>query len=76
MVALGYSVFTVPDPAVSESVVSEETIGCGSVFSPRDEASCEDERSSRQTLMLAIGLPGVAVGLGLVFVASRRDFRT
>jgi hypothetical protein len=65
---LGFSVMTVPQPAPDSPVAS---IGCGSVFVPEDEPLCDDGLSRRKTLVVAIGIPGVAIGLGIVIAASR-----
>ncbi len=68
ILALGFSVMTVPQPAPDSSVV---TVGCGSVFGPEDEPLCDDVLSSRKNLIVAIGIPGVAIGLGIVIAGSR-----
>ncbi len=68
ILALGFSAMTVPQPAPDSSVA---TVGCGSVFGPEDEPLCDDVLSSRKNLIVAIGIPGVAIGLGIVIVGSR-----
>lgn len=68
ILALGFSRQTVDLAAAGDS----PAVACGSVFSPQDEPRCEDVRSDRETLMWAIGIPGVAIGLGIVVFGSRR----
>jgi len=68
ILALGFSVMTVPQPALDSPVA---TVGCGSVFVPEDEPLCDDVLSSRKNLIVAIGIPGVAIGLGVVIAGSR-----
>ena len=70
VVALGFSRQTVPPAATGDSLTS--TVACGSVFSPEVEPLCDSTRSSRKSLMLAVGIPGVALGIGIVIVGSRR----
>ncbi len=65
IVALGFSRQTIE--------VDATTVDCGSVFSPTEEPRCDEIRSDRNTLMLVIGVPGVALGLVLVVVARRMD---
>jgi hypothetical protein len=66
ILALGFSGLTVPS---SDSPAA--TVGCGSVFDPEDEPLCDETLSSRRNLVLALGIPGVAIGLGIVVVSSR-----
>jgi hypothetical protein len=66
ILALGFSGLTVPQPSPSVA-----TVGCGSVIGPEDEPLCDDALASRKKLMLAIGIPGVVIGLGIVVVGSR-----
>jgi len=69
VVALGFSRQTVPPAATGAST---STVACGSVFSPEVEPLCDSSRSSRKSLMLAVGIPGVALGIGIVIVGSRK----
>ena len=70
--ALGFSRQTVPQttPAAGDSLHS--TVACGSVFSPEVEPLCDSALASRKSLMLAVGIPGVALGLGIVVAGSRK----
>lgn len=68
--ALGFSGQTVVN---GES--SGRTIGCGSVLSPEVQPLCDDLLASRKTLMLVVGIPGVALGLGIVIAGSWRADR-
>ena len=72
VVALGFSRQTVPQSAPTTGDSSTSTVACGSVFSPEVEPLCDSTRSSRKSLMLAVGIPGVALGLGIVVVGSRK----
>ena len=71
VVLLGLSGQTVDqtDPGGSSSTA---TVGCGSVFSPKTQPPCDEALSNRENLMMAIGIPGVALGLGIVVAGSRR----
>ena len=66
ILALGFSSMTVPQPSADSA-----TVGCGSVFGPEDQSLCDSVLSNRENLMLAIGIPGVVIGLGIVVVGSR-----
>jgi len=68
ILAFGFSGMTVPQPAPDSPVT---TVGCGSVFGPVEEPLCDDVLASRKNLIVAIGIPGVAIGLGIVIVGSR-----
>ncbi len=72
VVALGFSGQTVPQTAPAADDSSTSTVACGSVFSPEVEPLCDSTRSTRKGLMLAVGIPGVALGLGIVIVGSRK----
>ncbi len=70
--ALGFSRQTVSPttPPTGDSPIA--TVACGSVFSPEIEPLCDSTRSSRKNLMLAVGIPGVVLGLGIVVAGSRQ----
>ena len=69
ILALGFSGMTVPNPTPDSP---SATAGCGSVFGPAEEPLCDDVLADRKNLVLAIGIPGVALGLGIVVVSGRR----
>ena len=72
IVALGFSGQTVAQTTpTSGGGSSSSTVGCGSVFSPKTQPLCDEALSNRKTLMLAVGIPGVALGLGIVVVSGR-----
>ena len=71
VIALGFSRQTVSQTTPPTDDSPTATVACGSVFSPEVEPRCDSTRSSRKNLMLAVGIPGVALGLGIVVVASR-----
>ena len=66
VVALGFSRQTTTGDSPTA------TVACGSVFSPEVEPRCDRTLSSRKSLMLAVGIPGVVLGLGIVVVGSRK----
>jgi len=61
MLGLGFTIRTVESGG--------ETVGCGSVFSPRDEPACESVHPTASTY--AVGLAGVVIGLGVVVVGTQ-----
>lgn len=68
ILALGFSGVTVPNPTPD---APSATAGCGSVFGPEEEALCDEVLADRKNLILAIGIPGVVIGLGIIVVSSR-----
>jgi len=68
ILALGFSGMTVPHPTPDSPLA---TVGCGSVFGPEEEPLCDEVLADRKNLILAIGIPGVAIGLGIVVVSTR-----
>ncbi len=72
VIALGFSRQTVSSTTSPTGDLPTATVACGSVFSPEVEPLCDSTRSSRKNLMLAVGIPGVVLGLGIVVVGSRR----
>ncbi len=71
VIALGFSRQTVSQTSTATGDSLTATVACGSVFSPEVEPLCDSTRSSRKNLMLAVGIPGVVLGLGIVVVGSR-----
>ena len=69
--ALGFSRQTVPQTTPAGDSLNS-TVACGSVFSPEVEPLCDSALASRKSLMLAVGIPGVALGLGIVVAGSRK----
>lgn len=72
VIALGFSRQTGSPTTPPTGDSPTATVACGSVFSPEVEPLCDSNRSSRKSLMLAVGIPGVVLGLGIVVVGSRR----
>jgi len=72
VIALGFSQQTVSPTTPPTGDSLNATVACGSVFSPEVEPLCDSTRSSRKNLMLAVGIPGVVLGLGIVVVGSRK----
>ncbi len=71
VIALGFSQQTVSSTTSPTGDLPTATVACGSVFSPEVEPLCDSTRSSRKNLMLAVGIPGVILGLGIVVAGSR-----
>lgn len=71
VIALGFSRQTVSPTTPSTGNSPTATVACGSVFSPEVEPLCDSTHSSRKNLMLAVGIPGVVLGLGIVVIGSR-----
>ena len=71
VIALGFSRQTVSSTTSPTGDLPTATVACGSVFSPEVEPLCDSTRSSRKNLMLAVGIPGVILGLGIVVAGSR-----
>jgi hypothetical protein len=71
VIALGFSRQTVSPTTPPTGDLPTATVACGSVFSPEVEPLCDSTRSSRKNLMLAVGIPGVVLGLGIVVIGSR-----
>ncbi len=71
VIALGFSHQTVSPTTPPTGDSPTATVACGSVFSPEVEPLCDSTRSSRKNFMLAVGIPGVVLGLGIVVVGSR-----
>ncbi|MEE8498596.1 MAG: hypothetical protein V3S62_08675 [Acidimicrobiia bacterium] len=72
VIALGFSRQTVSPTTPPTGDSPTAAVACGSVFSPEVEPLCDSTRSSRKNLMLAVGIPGVVLGLGIVVAASRK----
>ena len=72
VIALGFSQQTVSSTTSPTGDLPTATVACGSVFSPEVEPLCDSALASRKSLMLAVGIPGVALGLGIVVAGSRK----
>jgi len=71
VIALGFSRQTVSPTTPPTGDSPPATVACGSVFSPEVEPLCDSTLSNRKNLMLAVGIPGVLLGLGIVVIGSR-----
>jgi len=70
VLVLGFATLTVPGRYAG-------ILDCGSVLAKAESLSvlgdCDDAYNSRTTLMLAIGVPGLILGLGTVVAGRSED---